>query len=627
MAQNTQATQRGGQQQQATRAVATQVQNLGGGGAGQKVQRLLDASAKAEAEGQVNALALARTVGTPELVRVKDAEGERELRIVMREIELDPRLTIKIPGQKDSIILAAAWEFLAQERGISFTDPEIVHEDEDQITLKMSARFFNRFGQRLQFTELYRIDCALLMELSRFKWAPSEWVDEVDERGRRVWDEAAGRYKSRKKSPAELAAEIEELHKAGYLLDVPQYNEKGRLVGVFRKLPPAVEAGIWENFLTLKRHKLAKVITCCHRRLAQQVIGVKSLPAGTFKLLMPCIQQTFSAGEAVAAVSALYGTPPSHEEEDLEELSGMVGVEHVSNRTIDGQAYDPETGEIYGDVPPHLQAEEAQFSVHKNPAPPRASGPVHQNNPHNPPPSGTDAVAPGTNPQVVERTPAPEAAAGPSPSATQRPSPAPTQELPPEADVPEVHPLMRAWTEALKEIQRVNRGDYIALTAGAVTLEDDGAIHLRFKPGQIAVAEHALKIAPDVEQCLTFHFGDGAQLEVHIPAGEAPAPAAAEQGDMFTQAAAEDPDAAADELFPDLDTMDGDALVAQLRKDAAAYGDTTAAQLQKRADEWDALPKDAAGRRTMKGATKEQLRAFIRRYIRAFRDAEEATKF
>lgn len=240
--------------------------------------------------------------------------------VIMKEISISEKLIYKLGGGQVGM-LSSGWDFVGGERGISFLAPEVLENTEDRVLVKVECKYFNRLGQEVRDSEVYEIDCRRLYELSRLEWAPPEYIDEVNAQGNKIWEETkwGKRPKQKRRSQAELAKEIADLQAKGILLDTPVYDEHDVPVGYKRKLPPEVEKTIWQNFLTLKRNKLPKAITCAHRRLIQRAIGTKTLDARNLTLHFPAVSAAFSTVDAERSVREIFG------EEDVDLVAEMQG--------------------------------------------------------------------------------------------------------------------------------------------------------------------------------------------------------------------------------------------------------------------------------------------------------------
>lgn len=231
-------------------------------------------------EAQTTALAV-RSVGRSEVLALSP---NRAAEITWMEVQVEPAMTYKVGRIKtadgrwvDQLgVLSNFWDFLGQLRGISFLAPKVLENTDDRSVIEVTARYLNQQGHEIEDTEIYEIDCARMLKLTRLKWTPRE--------GSRV--------------------EIEE---------DPVYDSAGNLIDFRRKLPPHVEKEMWDNFLTLKRNKLAKAITCAHRRLIQRALGTKTLTAGALALQFPVIRERFTDPQICNAVASIYGD----EDQDL----------------------------------------------------------------------------------------------------------------------------------------------------------------------------------------------------------------------------------------------------------------------------------------------------------------------
>lgn len=278
---------------------------------------------------QSSALAV-RVVGQSEQL----ALGRRNVEIVWKELTIQDAMTYKLPGGQVGM-LSNVWDFVAQERGISFGTPTILENTDDRVVVEVPATYMNRMGRQVEDSETYEIDCQWVYQMKRLSWAPPEWEDVRDENGNLIWLEGPDGKRRPKRRHLDVAAQIEALQANGYLLDEPEYNEQGIPVAFKRKLPPAVEKELWDNLLSLKRFKLAKAITNAHRRLTQRAIGTKTLTAGTLKLMFPAMIEHFTDAQIQEAVDDVYG------EDDFEPTRSRPDVEDAEFTASPGPAPAP----------------------------------------------------------------------------------------------------------------------------------------------------------------------------------------------------------------------------------------------------------------------------------------------
>jgi len=242
---------------------------------------------------QTTSLAV-RSVGKAEVLALAPNKAAE---ITWMEVQVEPAMTYKVGRIKtadgrwvDQLgVLSNFWDFLGQLRGISFLTPKVLENSDDRSVVEVTARYLNQQGHEIEDTEIYEIDCARMLKLTRLKWTPRE--------GSRV--------------------EVEEQ---------PVYDQAGNLVDFRRKLPPHVEKEMWDNFLTLKRNKLAKAITCAHRRLIQRALGTKTLTAGALALQFPVIRERFTDAQVHEAVASIYG---DEDKDLLGQVSETVEAEIV----------------------------------------------------------------------------------------------------------------------------------------------------------------------------------------------------------------------------------------------------------------------------------------------------------
>lgn len=270
------------------------------------------AASRPETDAQTTALAV-RTIGRAEVLALAPNQAAE---VTWAEVRLEPAMTYKVGRLKtadgrwvDQLgVFSNVWDLFGQLRGLSFAAPRVLENTEDRAVVEVTATYLNADGREVRDTEVYEIDCARLLKLNRLKWTPKEGSNyEVEEE--------------------------------------PVYDAQGNLIDFRRKLPPSVEKEIWDNFLTLKRFKLAKAITCAHRRLIQRALGTKTLTPDALALQFPIIRKRFTDAQIEEAVASIYGD----EDEVLLDAQGPAPVE--------------------GDVT------EAEFSASPDPAPEPAPQP------------------------------------------------------------------------------------------------------------------------------------------------------------------------------------------------------------------------------------------------------------
>lgn len=228
------------------------------------------------AAAEMTALAV-RSVGKSEVLALSPNQSAE---ITWMEVRVEPAMTYKVGSIKapdgrwvDQLgVLSNFWDFMGQLRGLSFSSPKILENTEDRAVVEITATYLNQQGREISDTEVYEIDCARMLKVSRLKWPAGAKVA--------------------------TKGEVEE---------EPVYDGDGNLTDFRRKLPAAAEKELWDTFLGLKRNKLAKAITCAHRRLIQRAVGTKTLTAGALALQFPVIRQRFTDAQIHEAVASVYG--------------------------------------------------------------------------------------------------------------------------------------------------------------------------------------------------------------------------------------------------------------------------------------------------------------------------------
>jgi CxxC-x17-CxxC domain-containing protein len=210
---------------------------------------------------QTTSLAI-RSVGKSESLALAQ---NQQAEITWMEVQVEPQMTYRLPGGQAGVN-SNVWDFVGGLRGMSFSAPRVVEHTDSRAVVEVTATYLNNQGRQVSDTEVYEIDCARMMQHKRLTWSKGKALEEA-----------------------------------------PVYDDAGNLVDFRRKLPPAAEKDIWEDFISLKRHKLAKAITCAHRRLVQRAVGTKTLNPGSLTLMFPSIRQHFTDVQIQEAVSSVYG--------------------------------------------------------------------------------------------------------------------------------------------------------------------------------------------------------------------------------------------------------------------------------------------------------------------------------
>lgn len=184
---------------------------------------------------------------TPGGIELENRQGHWQE--AQEEWNVPPELVVSIGWGKGSF-LATVYDLVATKMGIQFGKPEIVSEDGYRVKVAVGAEYWNSEGRKKSDSEVYEIDCALMYEKSRFGYERVRWEGRGDSRKKVVEETAVIKVIRDPKRP-ELPPKVEVV------------------------LSDKAEAELYENFLTLRRNKLAKAITCAHRRLTQRALGIK----------------------------------------------------------------------------------------------------------------------------------------------------------------------------------------------------------------------------------------------------------------------------------------------------------------------------------------------------------------
>jgi len=188
------------------------------------------------------------------LIHLEGRDGLFQL--VNLELTVPAELTYKIKGGEKGEVgfVASFYDLTAVKMGLQFGDPKTIYEDKEKVRVLVPVEYWNREGKKVRDAEEYEVDCQLLYEKARFGWED------------KYWDKAKGKYV------------ITDRAKIKVIRD-PKHPENPPQIIV--ELPDKAEAELYENFLTLRRNRLPKAITCAHRRLAQRALGIKKVEANT----------------------------------------------------------------------------------------------------------------------------------------------------------------------------------------------------------------------------------------------------------------------------------------------------------------------------------------------------------
>ena len=220
---------------------------------------------------------------------------------VDRELTVPSELTYKIKsGEKGEVgFIASFYDLTSIKMGLQFGDPQTIYEDDNRVRVLVPVEYWSREGKKVRDAEEYEVNCQLLYEKTRFGWQDKKW-DAVQ-----------------KKYVVKREAKIKVIRDDKHPENPPK---------VWVELPDDAESEIYENFLTLKRNKLAKAITCAHRRLAQRALGIKKVEANTN-----------SDGWNKSIKVRLYSMLPA-------EADRKEGIKAIAD--ITGESTPPEKGEV-----------------------------------------------------------------------------------------------------------------------------------------------------------------------------------------------------------------------------------------------------------------------------------------
>lgn len=246
---------------------------------------------------QTTSLAI-RSVGRSESLALAQ---NQQAEITWMEVQVEPQMTYRLPGGQAGVY-SNVWDFVGGLKGMSFSAPRVIEHTDSRAVVEVTATYLNNQGRQISDAEIYEIDCARMMQHKRLTWSKGKALEEA-----------------------------------------PVYDDAGNLVDFRRKLPPAAEKDIWEDFISLKRHKLAKAISCAHRRLVQRAVGTKTLNPGSLTLMFPSVRLHFSDAQIQEAVSSVYGDEDYDPSPQVHQVYGEIVEEHPDRPVEDHppQATDP----------------------------------------------------------------------------------------------------------------------------------------------------------------------------------------------------------------------------------------------------------------------------------------------
>lgn len=201
-------------------------------------------------QAETNAVALLdehTTVITPGGIELENREGLWVAAETM--FRVPEELLVSIGWGKGSY-LASLFDLVSTKMAMQFGEPKIVAEDEWRVKVAVPVEYWNLDGRKKTDSEVYEIDCNLMYEKSRFSYEKVEWEGPKGSKHKVV------------KEKAEIKV-------------IRDPKRPGLPPQVIAVLSDKAEGELYENFLTLKRNKLAKAITCAHRRLTQRALGIK----------------------------------------------------------------------------------------------------------------------------------------------------------------------------------------------------------------------------------------------------------------------------------------------------------------------------------------------------------------
>ena len=187
-------------------------------------------------------------------------------RMVKQELPIPPDLLYYIGGNKGGL-LASAYDMISREGGICFDDTEVIEDSEWDVKVKVHCHYFNAAGKKVVDSEIYQIDVKALYEHSRANYEKIDWNRNKAEG---EFEAAETRKGYRGKTTVVITRGIGE---------VKGYDPDSGLPNIVYRLPPSAELDLYQSMLHLKKTKLAKCITCAHRRLTQRAVGVKQISA------------------------------------------------------------------------------------------------------------------------------------------------------------------------------------------------------------------------------------------------------------------------------------------------------------------------------------------------------------
>lgn len=240
---------------------------------------------------------------------------EGSFRMVKQQLPIPPELLYYIGGKKGGL-LASAFDMISREGGICFFDTEVVEDSEWQVKMKVKCRYYNAAGRRVEDSEIYQIDVKALYAHSRANYEKVDWYRSKAENEFETVEERKG-YKGKTKTVVVTRP----------IGTVKDYDADSGLPVIHYKLPKWSELDLYQNMLHLKKTKMAKCITCAHRRLTQRATGIKQISAE---------EKDWDQGVAIPIYSFL----PEAKSDGLQEVQDLYGPEGDEGVDLAGPPFD-----------------------------------------------------------------------------------------------------------------------------------------------------------------------------------------------------------------------------------------------------------------------------------------------
>lgn len=142
------------------------------------------------------------------------------------------------------------WDVIGRILGMSFQNPKTKYSDENRVIFEVSCRYYNEYGNLIEDSAEYEIDCFAVYQKMRADWKPKvEWVG------------------------GQPTDQLKNKSHEGFPKNSVTYENGQPQIKIV--LPEDAELELYNNYLTLIRNKHSKAQTCCRRSLVQKAVGQK----------------------------------------------------------------------------------------------------------------------------------------------------------------------------------------------------------------------------------------------------------------------------------------------------------------------------------------------------------------